>query len=475
MQNKELFQKMREKEFAQVAPFALCPLDGRYSQIALKLAPYFSEYALVENRVYVEVKWLQFLIEHLRNESETLAKHDNSRDLNRILGIYQDFNAVSFMEVKEIEKKTNHDVKAVELYIAEKLRKAELADLVSFVHFGCTSEDINNTAYGLMIRDGLKDVWLPIARKLVHEINSMAQRYATIPMLAHTHGQPATPTTVGKEMDVFALRLGRVLDQVAQIASEGIYAKFNGAMGNYSAVSVAYSAEDWIGLAEEFVGEYLQLTFNPITTQIEPHDYICELADCICHFNNILMGMDLDMWLYISMEYFKQIAVASEVGSSTMPHKVNPIRFKNSEANCDISNALLVALSNKLTKSRMQRDLSDSSTMRNVGMALGYSIQAIEQTIGGLKKVEVNREKLSHDLDEKWEVLAEPIQTVLRKNGIPDAYDQLKALTRGKGITKEAIQEFVQSLEIPEQDKKMLLDLTPATYIGLAEEIVEWF
>jgi len=475
MQNKELFQQMREKEFAQVAPFALCPLDGRYSQIALKLAPYFSEYALVENRVYVEVKWLQFLIEYFRNESETLAKHNNSRDLNRILSIYKDFNDVSFMEVKEIEKKTNHDVKAVELYIAEKLRKAELADLVSLVHFGCTSEDINNTAYALMIKGGMKKVWIPTAKELVRRVSEMAKQYAHIPMLAHTHGQPATPTTVGKEMAVFDFRLQKVLNQVEAIVSEGICAKFNGATGNYSAISVAYPSEEWIGLSEEFVENYLRLNFNPVTTQIEPHDYICKLADCVRHFNNILMGMDLDMWLYISMEYFKQIAVASEVGSSTMPHKVNPIRFENSEANCDISNALLAALSNKLTKSRMQRDLSDSSTMRNVGMALGYSIQAIEQTIGGLKKVEVNREKLSHDLDEKWEVLAEPIQTVLRKNGIPDAYDQLKALTRGKGITKEAIQEFVQSLEIPEQDKIMLLDLTPATYIGLAEEIVEWF
>lgn len=472
MQNRELFQQMREKEFAQVAPFALCPLDGRYSQIALKLAPYFSEYALMENRVLVEVRWLQFLIEHLKEESEILAKHNNSRDLNRIMSIYQDFNDVSFMEVKEIEKKTNHDVKAVELYVANKLRDANLADLVSFVHFGCTSEDINNTAYALMIQGGLKKVWLPIARKLVHEINSMAQRYVHIPMLAHTHGQPATPTTVGKEMSVFAFRLQWVLDQIEGI---GICAKFNGATGNYSAVSVTFPDEDWMELAETFIEDYLSLIFNPVTTQIEPHDYICELADSIRHFNNILMGMDLDMWLYISMEYFKQITVASEVGSSTMPHKVNPIRFENSEANCDISNALLTALSNKLTKSRMQRDLSDSSTMRNIGMALGYSVQAIEQTIGGLKKVDVSQEKLSKDLDERWEVLAEPIQTVLRKNGIPDAYDQLKVLTRGKGITKEAIQDFVKSLEIPEKDKQQLLELTPATYIGLAEEIVENF
>lgn len=462
---------MREKEFSQVAPFALCPLDGRYSQIAVELAPYFSEYALVENRIFVEVLWLQFLIEHLEAKSEVLARHNNTHDLVRILVIHQDFNEVSFMEVKEIEKKTNHDVKAVELYIAKKLREADMEDLVSFVHLGCTSEDINNAAYALMIWGGMKTVWLPAAKKLVNRIYSMAERYSHIPMLAHTHGQPATSTTVGKEMEVFDFRLQKVLEQIEAIAIEGICAKFNGATGNYSAISIAYPSEEWIGLSEEFVEEYLGLNFNPVTTQIESHDYICELADCIRHFNNILMGMDLDMWLYISMEYFKQLAVEGEVGSNIMPHE----HFRNSEANCDISNALLMALSNKLTKSRMQRDLSDSSAMRNIGMALGYSVQAIEQTIGGLEKVDVNQEKLSQDLNEKWEVLAEPIQTVLRKNGLPDAYDQLKALTRGKGITKEAIQEFVKSLEIPEDDKEALLKLTPATYIGLAEEIVERF
>lgn len=474
MQDKGLFKAMREREFGQVAPFALCPLDGRYSQIGVKLAPYFSEYALVENRIFVEVRWLLFLIEHLGEKSEILARYNNTQDINRILKIHQEFRDIYFRLVKENERITNHDVKAVEVYVANQLQHAEMTELVSFVHFGCTSEDINNIAYALMIRDGLKKVWLPTAKKLVDLIGSMAKKYAAIPMLAHTHGQPATPTTVGKEMEVFAFRLKESFEQVEQISSERIYAKFNGATGNYSAVGVAYPDEDWIGLSEKFV-ESLSLEFNPVTTQIESHDYICKLADCIRHFNNILMGMDLDMWLYISMEYFKQLTVSSEVGSSTMPHKVNPIRFENSEGNCEISNALLMVLSNKLSRSRMQRDLSDSSVMRNIGMAIGYSIQAIEQTIGGLKKIDVNQEKLSQDLNEKWEVLAEPIQTVLRKNGIPDAYDQLKALTRGKGITKEAIQEFVKSLEIPEEDKETLLNLTPATYIGLAKEIAEIF
>lgn len=470
--NEEIFAQNLKEKFSQVAPFALCPLDGRYSQIAVKLAPYFSEYALVESRVEVEVRWLQFLIEKLENESEILAAHNNCSDLCSIMDILTYFGEGSFMRVKEIESKTNHDVKAVELFVAEELKKREMADLVSFVHFGCTSEDINNTAYAMMITKLMRNVWKPTARQLVNNVREMAKKYEATPMLAHTHGQPATPTTVGKELAVYVRRFEKVLEKVEQITSDGITGKFNGATGNYSAVSVAYPNCDWVSLAEEFIEDHLHLEFAPVTTQIEPHDYICDLADSVRHFNNILLDMDLDMWLYISKEYLKQIPVASEVGSSTMPHKVNPIRFENSEANCDISNALLTALSNKLARSRMQRDLSDSSAMRNIGMAFGYSVQAMEQTMGGLKKVEVNNEKLSHDLDEKWEVLAEPIQTVLRKHGIPDAYDQLKALTRGKGITKEAIQEFVKSLEIPENDKAMLMNLTPKGYVGLAEEIV---
>jgi adenylosuccinate lyase len=299
----------------------------------------------------------------------------------------------------------------------------------------------------------------------------MAVEYADTTMLAHTHGQPATPTTIGKEFTVYVCRLRESLENIKSIK---IRAKFNGATGNYAAISVAYPEENWPELSKLFVQKYLGLNFNPVTTQIESHDYICQLADAIRHFNNVLLDFDLDMWLYISMEYFKQIPVKNEVGSSTMPHKVNPIRFENSEANIDMSNAIFMALSNKLPRSRMQRDLSDSSSQRNIGLAFGYSIQAIEQTIGGLKKVAVNKEKISADLNGKWEVLAEPIQTMLRKYGIPDAYEQLKELTRGKSTTQEDIHKFIDSLEVlSDQDRHTLIALTPETYTGWATKIVK--
>ena len=300
-------------------------------------------------------------------------------------------------------------------------------------------------------------------------ISKLAKNSSNIPMLAHTHGQPATPTTVGKEFKVYEYRLKKSLENIKNVK---ITAKFNGATGTYAAISVAFPKYNWEELSKKFVEEYLQLEFNPLTTKIEGHDYIAHIADGIRHFNNIVLDFDVDMWLYISMEYFKQIPVRSEVGSSTMPHKVNPIRFENSEANIDMSNAIFMALSNKLVKSRMQRDLSDSSSKRNIGLAFGYSIQAINQTISALKRIEVNKQKLSSELENRWEVLAEPIQTVLRKYGIPDAYNKLKELTRGKNISKEAIQEFVQGLDIlSTDDKQVLLNLTPEKYIGLAEKI----
>lgn len=343
--------------------------------------------------------------------------------------------------------------------------------LVSFVHIGCTSEDITNPSYANMISTALSEVWIPTAEWLIDKISEIAIEHANTAMLAHTHGQPATPTTIGKEMTVYVYRLRRSLENIKSIK---LCAKFNGATGNYSAISVAFPNENWPVLAKRFIEEYLELEFNPVTTQIESHDYVCHILDGIRHFNNVLRDFDLDMWLYISMEYFKQIAVKTEVGSSTMPHKVNPIRFENSEANIKIGNGICSVLSDELPRSRMQRDLSDSSLQRNIGLALGYSIQAIEQTIGGLKKVAVNTDKISSDLDSKWEVLAEPIQTVLRKYGIPDAYNQLKELTRGKNISKESIQEFIKSLDVlSSEDKATLLALTPSSYIGLASKIVE--
>lgn len=382
------------------------------------------------------------------------------------MGIYTDFSDASYVRVKEIESITNHDVKSVELFVAEKLKEKGMNSLISFVHIGCTSEDITNSSYANMISTAMSEVWIPTAEQLVDTISKIANNNAETAMLAHTHGQPATPTTVGKEMLVYSYRLKKSLENIKSIKP---CAKFNGATGNYAAISVAFPNENWPVLAKNFIEKYLGLEFNPVTTQIESHDYVCHILDGIRHFNNVLRDFDLEMWLYISMEYFKQIAVKTEVGSS----KVNPISFENSEANIKIGNGICSVLSDELPRSRLQRDLSDSSLQRNIGLAFGYSIQAIEQTIRGLKKVEVNTDKIAADFESQWEVLAEPIQTVLRKYGIPDAYNQLKELTRGKSISKEDIQEFIKSLDvISDEDKATLLALTPSGYIGLAVKIV---
>ena len=451
---------MEKQEFECLT---LCPLDGRYAGIKDALGEYFSEYALVKYRVFVEIQWLKFLIENV--ESDILAKFD-VKDIDKLTAISSEFNYDSFARIKEIENTTRHDVKAVEYFIDEKLEVLGYGYLQSFVHIGCTSEDINNTSYACMLKYGLKDVWLPKAKEFAALIDKWADEHSEDAMLAHTHGQPATPTTIGKEFKVYAYRF---LSSIENIESIKIKAKFNGATGNYSAILTAFPDIDWQTMAKKFVEEYLGLTFNPLTTQIESHDYTCHILDGIRHFNNVLVDFDVDMWLYISMEYFKQIPVKGEVGSSTMPHKVNPIRFENSEANIDMSNNICVALSNKLPKSRMQRDLSDSSSQRNLGLAFGYSLQAINETTNGLAKCVVNKEKLAYDLNEKWEVLAEPIQTMLRKYGVPDAYDTLKALTRGKSISKEDILKFAESLDIlSDQDRQTLIDMTPASYIGLA-------
>ncbi len=457
-------------EVMSATHLALCPLDGRYAAIGMKLAPYFSEYALVKNRVKVEVYWLVFLLEHIK-DSSILDKFNNEHCINQIKSIYDNFNEKDYFKVKEIEETTNHDVKSVELFVAEKLKSFGFKELVSFVHIGCTSEDITNCSYANMIKTGLADVWIPAAERLIDTISKMANEQSSVPMLAHTHGQPATPTTVGKELTVYVYRLTQSLENIKSIKPR---AKWNGATGNYAAISVAFPNESWPVLAKKFIEEYLELDFNPITTQIESHDYFCHIADGIRHFNNVLLDFDVDMWLYISMEYFKQIPVKTEVGSSTMPHKVNPIRFENSESNIDMSNAIFTALSNKLPKSRMQRDLSDSSSQRNIGLGFGYSLQAIEQTIGGLAKVAVNEDKITSDLDSKWAVLAEPIQTMLRKYGIPDAYNQLKELTRGKDITKDAIQDFIQSLDVlSDEDRNTLYELVPEDYTGYAAELAK--
>lgn len=446
---------------------AICPLDGRYANIEERLQNYFSEFALVKARVFVEVNWLVFLLEHLPKCSILEEVYYNlDGHFDEIEAIAQDFGEEEFLEVKSIEATTNHDVKSCELFVAKKLRELGLPQLVSFVHIGLTSEDVTNLAYAKILNEFIHQVYVPELKKLIYDLCKMAKDNADVPMLAHTHGQPATPTTIGKELSVYVWRLANESKAVEESAIMG---KINGATGNYSALSVAFPDVDWEDFAEDFVENYICVDFNPVTTQIESHDYTVWLLDSIRHINNIIRDLDTDMWLYISMNYFKLKPKKEEVGSSTMPHKVNPINFENSEGNIKIGNPICYGLSEELPRSRMQRDLSDSTLQRNIGLAFGYSLQAILQTRQGLSKSEVNKDALAADLENNWAVLAEPIQTMLRKYGVPDAYDQLKELTRGKTITKEDIHTFVKSLDmLSDEDKKTLLELTPSDYNGYA-------
>jgi adenylosuccinate lyase len=447
--------------------YALCPLDGRYSGIAKKFAPHFSEFALNKERTFVEVEWLKFLIKNIKNPILNKFGKHSAADLDKI---NTGFDEKSFTRIKEIENITKHDVNAVVQFVGLELDKMGYGELKSFVHIGATSEDINNTAYARMLKQSVNNVWLPDAGKMFDKVYSLSLENKDLPMLAHTHGQPATPTTVGKEFLVFAQRMANILKQ---IKAQKYFGKFNGATGNYAAIDAALPNNDWQMLCKKFVTENLELDFNPITTQIENQDYISEIADKIRHFNNVTQGLDLDMWTYISKDYFKQIPVKDEVGSSTMPHKVNPINFENSEGNVDISNALCTAISNKMPKSRMQRDLSNSTVLRNLGLMIGYSDQAICETVRGLNKVAVNREKLAGELDNNWAVLAEALQQVLRANGNAKAYDILKDLTRGKQIDENAIKEFITRIadNLPPETKRSVQALTPKSYIGLANKI----
>ncbi len=447
---------------------AICPLDGRYKDIKKLFSNCFSEYAFIKERFNVEINWLKYLLELNELDFTFLTSEDKTNISKTIKKL--SFNRSSLKRIKELEEVTKHDVKAIEYYVCECLDKINCAKVKSLVHIGCTSEDINNVAYALMIKKGL-EVWVKTATNLIKEVNFLKERYSSIPMLGHTHGQPATPTTVGKEFKVYAYRLEESLKNILSI---GVKAKFNGATGNYNALLVAFPKVNWEEKAQYFIEKFLKLRFNPYTTQIESHDYICHLLDGIRHFNNVVCDLNVDMWLYISMSYFKQEVVKGEVGSSTMPHKVNPIQFENSEANVEMSNAIAVSLSNKLPKSRLQRDLSDSSGLRNIGLVFGYSVQALSETVKGLKKCQINETKIKCDLEDNYEVLAEPIQTMLRKYGMPDAYDRLKILTRGRSITKEDIKEFILSLDfLSKEDKNILLNLTPQTYIGYAEKLAK--
>lgn len=439
--------------------FELCPLDGRYSDIKELMSPYFSEYAYFQKRVFVEIEWLLYLID---------TKVVNYKgDISKIKEISSKYDMNSYLEIKKQENITKHDVKAVEYFIDEKLKENNLSDLVSYVHFTLTSEDVNNVAYALMIKKFLNEVYYSKVEELLNYFSILSKKYKNISVLAHTHGQPATPTTFKKEFNVY---IYRIKNELKRLKKTKIMAKFNGATGNYSAIKIALPNIDVVSFSKKFITS-LNLTFNPLTTQIENHDYIVNILDNIRHINNIILDLDLDMWLYISKSYFKLKVVENEVGSSTMPHKVNPINFENSESNLETANSLLVMLSNKLPKSRMQRDLSDSSSLRNLGIAFGYSLQGIKETLKGLKRVEINKKVVLEELAEEWEVLAEAIQTVLRKYQIGDAYNQLKKLTRGKKVSKEMLHEFIENLNISQEDKKILLELTPSNYVGLANKL----
>lgn len=441
---------------------AISPIDGRYGSKTSNLRSAFSEFGLIKYRVQVEVRWLQ----QLANHPEISEVAPFSEEANAILNALVDnFSEADAAAIKDIERTTNHDVKAVEYFIKQQFAgNTELDAISEFVHFACTSEDINNLSHALMLSEGREQL-LPLAQQIADGIAEMGREFAAVPMLSRTHGQTASPTTVGKEMANVAARLNR---QLAQIASVPLLGKINGAVGNYNAHLSAYPSIDWTANAKQFV-ESLGLQWNPYTTQIEPHDYIAELFDAISRFNTILIDFDRDIWGYISLGYFKQKTVAGEVGSSTMPHKVNPIDFENSEGNLGLANAVFTHLSQKLPISRWQRDLTDSTVLRNMGVGFGYSTIAYHATLKGMGKLELNTSRLAEDLDNAWEVLAEPVQTVMRRYNIPEPYEKLKALTRGNTITREAIQEFVATLDIPQQAKEDLLALTPANYIGNAE------
>lgn len=444
---------------------AISPLDGRYCAKTRPLAEIFSEYGLIKARIVVEVRWLQALA----NNSDIPEIGPFSDDTSKFLdNIIENFSQEDAARIKEIEQTTNHDVKAVEYFLNEKLKsKQELSKVTNFTHFACTSEDINNLAYALMLKNGLDTVIVPEVDKIITTLRDLAHKYANQPMLAKTHGQPATPTTMGKEIANVCARLMRQIDHLVKT---DILGKINGATGNYNPHVCAYPSVDWPAFSKEYVTS-LGLTFNAYTTQIEPHDYMSEFFHTMSRINTILIDFSRDVWGYISMDYFGQALLENEVGSSTMPHKVNPIDFENAEGNLGIANALFSHFANKLPISRFQRDLSDSTVLRNVGTAFGYSQTAYLALEKGLSKLTLNAEKISADLEAQWAILAEALQTIMRKHGLKNPYEKLKGLTRGKTVDKAAIQAFIETLEIPEDAKSQLKALTPSTYVGVAEQL----
>lgn len=440
---------------------AVSPVDGRYGSKTVKLREIFSEYGLIKFRVLVEVRWLQRLAAHEQIAEVPAFSAEANQFLEDLLA---NFGEEQAGRIKEIERTTNHDVKAVEYFLKESIKdNAELNAVTEFIHFACTSEDINNLSHALMLKAG-REAMAEDMEAVIKRLTELSLELAEQPMLSRTHGQTASPTTTGKEMANVVARLQRQIRQINQVE---ILGKINGAVGNYNAHMSAYSDVDWEANAKAFV-ESLGITWNPYTTQIEPHDYIAELYDGYCRFNTILIDLDRDIWAYISNGYFKQKTIAGEVGSSTMPHKVNPIDFENSEGNLGIANAIMQHLSAKLPVSRWQRDLTDSTVLRNMGVGLGYSLIAYQATLKGLNKLEINPPALAADLDNAWEVLAEPIQTVMRRYGIAEPYEKLKAFTRGKAMTQDMMTDFINDLELPDSAKQELLTMTPASYIGNA-------
>ena len=468
----------RSRDNSQVnQPLTLSPLDGRYRETVAPLLPYFTEFALNRARLYVEIEWLIALTNGMSDIPGPLLPGAPTLDpliVVRLRSIPDDFDDDDAAELADIEAETKHDVKAVEYFLAKRL--TEFAEInPALIHFALTSEDINNVAYALNVMGALRNVWLPAAEKLVSQLSTLANDFANIPMLARTHGQAASPTTLGKELAVFAYRLNR---QLARISSVRPLAKFSGATGTFGAHQVAVPAVNWPAVAEQYVSEF-DMEFNPLTTQIESHDWLVELFTSVVHFGRILHNLATDMWTYISLGYFRQRASSSSVGSSTMPHKINPIRFENAEANLEISAALFENMAATLVSSRLQRDLSDSSTLRNIGVAFGHSLLAIENLRKGLASVTPDTEALAKDLDANWEVLAEPIQTVMRAAaiaghpGLENPYERLKEFSKCRRLDKEIIAEFVRGLNLPHAEEERLLNLTPATYTGLAEQLAE--
>ncbi|OFZ69930.1 MAG: adenylosuccinate lyase [Betaproteobacteria bacterium RBG_16_58_11] len=447
---------------------ALSPLDGRYAGKVAALRPLFSEFGLIKHRVQVEVEWFKALAAAPEIQEVAPFSASTIADLDALAA---NLNEADAQEVKEIESITNHDVKAVEYFLKKRFtQNSEVMRVSEFIHFACTSEDINNLSHALMLKAARDTVLLPSLDKLIARLTELAHALAEQPMLARTHGQPASPTTLGKELANVVYRLRHARDRIAGVALLG---KLNGAVGNYNAHLSAYPNVDWESFAQAFV-QGMGLSFNPYTIQIEPHDYMAELFDAIARANTILVDLNRDVWGYISVGYFKQKVKAGEVGSSTMPHKVNPIDFENSEGNLGISNSLLRHLSDKLPISRWQRDLTDSTVLRNMGVAFGYALLGYDSCLRGLNKLEANPQRLEDDLNANWEVLAEPIQTVMRRYGVPNPYEQLKELTRGKGgITKEHLHVFIMGLEIPADEKQRLLALTPHSYTGMAAELAK--